>query len=46
MYLALAGENCRAEVVWEDITLQDECDGAKAKLYNAQAEKIEREISV
>lgn len=45
MYLALAGENCRAEVVWEDITLQDECDGAKAKLYNAQAEKIEREIS-
>lgn len=46
IYLALAGENCRAEVVWEDITLQDECDGAKAKLYNAQAEKIEREISV
>lgn len=42
-YLALNGEGCTATVVWDDITLQDECDSAKAKLYLAQAEKIKKE---
>lgn len=46
MYLALNGETGRASVVWDDITLQDECDSAKAKLYLAQAEKIEKENDV
>ena len=46
MYLALSGESCTASVVWDDITLQDECDSAKAKLYLAQAEKMERENTV
>lgn len=43
MYLALNGESCNAAIVWDDITLQDECDGAKARLYLAQAAKIEKE---
>lgn len=43
MYLALNGQSCQARVVWDDITLQDECDSAKARLYMAQAEKIEKE---
>lgn len=43
LYLALNGKNCQAQVVWDDITLQDECDSAKARLYMAQAEKIEKE---
>lgn len=46
MYLALKGESCSARVVWDDITLQDECDSAKARLYLAQAEKIEKENMV
>lgn len=40
MYLALNGYGCTANVVWDEITLQDECDGARAELYLAQAEKI------
>lgn len=44
MYLALKGDNRMIQVVWDDITLQDESEGAKAKLYRAQAEKIEREM--
>lgn len=46
MYLAMNGENRTARVVWDDITLQDECDGAKARLYLAQAEKIRRESQI
>lgn len=46
MYLALSGESRSATVIWDDITLQDECDSAKARLYIAQAEKTERENSV
>ena len=44
MYLALKGDNRMIQVVWDDITLQDESEGAKAKLYRAQAEKIESEM--
>ena len=40
MYLALNGLSCELEIEWDDITLQDECDSAKAQLYLAQAEKI------
>ncbi len=44
MYLALNGINAFADVKWNDITLQDECDNARARLYTAQAENIERGI--
>lgn len=40
MYLSLNGYGCEADVVWDEITLQDECDSARAQLYYAQAEKI------
>ena len=43
MYLAVNGINADLNVVWDDITLQDECDNAKAQLYIAQAEKLRRE---
>lgn len=43
MYLALTGERAAVRVVWDEITLQDEYDSARAELYNAQAEKIRRE---
>lgn len=43
MYLAVNGIDCGVQVVWNDITLQDECDSAKAKLYLAQAEKLNKE---
>lgn len=43
MYLAFCGECQTARVVWDDITLQDESDSARARLYLAQAEKIEKE---
>ena len=31
-------------VEWDDITLQDELELAKARLYRAQSEKIEQEL--
>lgn len=40
IYLAMNGYSCTADVVWDEITLQDECDSARAELYSAQAEKI------
>ena len=43
MYMSVNGINSTVNVVWDDITLQDECDNAKAQLYFAQAEKIRRE---
>lgn len=43
MYLAVNGISKNVNVVWDEITLQDECDSARAKLYHAQAEKISRE---
>ncbi len=46
LYLAINGEHYTANVVWDDITLQDECDSAKARLYLAQAEKMEKENTV
>lgn len=43
MFLDLNGYNLTADVVWDDITLQDECDSAKTQLYLAQAERIRKE---
>lgn len=43
MYLAANGVDKSVNVVWNDITLQDECDSARARLYTAQAEKISKE---
>lgn len=43
LFLDLNGYNLTAQVVWDDITLQDECDSAKAQLYLAQAKNIGKE---
>ena len=43
IYLAVNGLSSNLSIVWDDITLQDQCDGAKAELYLAQAEKIRKE---
>ncbi len=45
MYLALNALPYEANVEWKKITLQDECELAKAQLYSVQAEKIRREIN-
>lgn len=39
MYLALEGMDNRVEILWDDISLQDITEEAKADLYHAQAEK-------
>lgn len=43
-YLETNGIYRDVSVVWSDITLQDEVSMAKARLYNAQADKINREV--
>ena len=45
LWLRLHGFGERAEIVWEDINLQDIVEEARAELYRAQAEKLRREIS-
>ena len=45
VYLALIGSTSELEIEWSDITLQDETQLAQAKLYNAEAEKLIREVS-
>ncbi|MBR2315247.1 MAG: phage portal protein [Clostridia bacterium] len=42
-YLRLKGCECETEIVWNNITLQDELQLAQARYHNAQAERIERE---
>ena len=42
-YLAIYGNGETVEVVWDDITLQDETELAKARLYNIQADKLLKE---
>ena len=39
MFLALEGLDDRVEIVWDEISLQDITEQAKAELYKAQAEK-------
>ena len=42
-YLQCCGSGAPFQVVWQDITLQDQTDTAQAHLYEAQAEKIKKE---
>ena len=43
-YLALEGLDNRLDIEWDDISLQDITEEAKADLYRAQAEKYRAEI--
>ncbi len=40
-FLRLNGFVCEPEIVWDDITLQDEVELSRARLYNAQAQQLE-----
>ena len=42
-FLALEGLDNRVEIEWDDISLQDITEEAKADLYRAQAEKYRME---
>ena len=44
LYLRLNGIADKPQVIWDDITLQDEVELSKARLYDAQRAKIEYEI--
>lgn len=44
LYLKLNGISDTPEIIWDDITLQDEVELSKARLYQAQSAKIEYEI--
>ena len=43
LWLGLHGFDRRAEILWEDINLQDEVEEARAELYRAQAEQLRRQ---
>ena len=43
-YLALEGLDSRVEILWDEISLQDMTEQAKAELYRAQADKTRKEI--
>lgn len=43
-FLRLSGFAPQCEVLWDDITLQDEVEEAKAKLYNAKALEITEKL--
>ena len=45
-FLALEGLDPRVEIVWEEISLQDLTEQAKAELYRAQAGKINAECKM
>lgn len=40
LWMAMQGYAGRYEIVWDDINLQDEVEEARARLYDAQAEKL------
>ena len=42
--LRLNGYDDEAEIVWEDINLQDLVEEARAQLYRAQAETLRKEM--
>lgn len=42
-FLRLQGWDCGYEIVWDDISLQDMVEEAKATLYQVQAENLQRE---
>lgn len=43
-YLRLEGYGCEAEILWDDISLQDLVEEAQAGLYDAQARKLQQEM--
>ncbi len=45
-FLALEGLDPRVEILWNDISLQDITEEARAELYRAQAVKYQREAEV
>ena len=46
VFLALEGMDDRVEILWDEISLQDMTETARAALYAAQAEKIRRNEEV
>lgn len=46
MWLRLNGYGCQAELVWDDISLQDLVEEAHANLYRVQAKQLERQMGV
>ncbi len=44
MFLTLNSIADSPEIIWDDITLQDECELSKARLYDAQRQKILQEL--
>lgn len=44
-HLRLSGYNCPFRVVWNDINLQDAVELSQARLNNAQAMKLEKELN-
>ena len=40
LYLRLCGNSSGVEIIWDDITLQDSVEQAKAELYKAQAKAL------
>ena len=42
-FLRSRGYACNPEIIWDNITLQDEVELGRARLYNAQAAKLEAE---
>ena len=43
-WMVTNGRSEQFSVEWDDITLQDEVELAKARLYRAQSERIEQEL--
>ena len=41
IFLRISGYDCNAEIVWDNINLQDETELATARLNNAKAEETE-----
>ena len=40
LFLALEGMDGETEIIWDEISLQDTVEEARAALYRAQAEKL------
>ena len=45
-WLRMNGYGCEAEIVWDDISLQDIVEESHAALYRAQADKIQTEMGM
>ena len=43
LFLRMNGYGCDFEIIWNDITLQDELQIAQAEYYNAQTQKLNNE---